>query len=102
LGFGAFLGIFYGAVPALVLGLPAIYVLRDILAPSLKAAVLAGMVVGSAPVVVAGLTIGLGLLALMLASIPLGAIGGATFWLVALRGLTPLNEGDASPAGLTE
>ena len=35
---------------------------------------------------------GRGLLALALASAPLGAIGGLTFWLVALRGLKPLNE----------
>jgi hypothetical protein len=95
LGFGAFLGVFYGVAPALILGLPATYVLRGVIAPSLKASVVAGVIVASVPAVLAALTIGLGLLALVpLASVPLGAIGGATFWFVALRDLKPLISDD--------
>jgi hypothetical protein len=103
LGFGTFLGLFYGAAPALILGLPAIYVLRGVVTPSLKTSVIAGMTVASVPAVFGALTIGPGLLALVpLAAVPLGAIGGATFWLVALRDLRPINDGDTSPPGLSE
>lgn len=96
LGFGAFLGIFYGAAPALIFGFPAIYALRGVVRPSLKVSVLAGMIVATVPVVFAALTIGLDLLALVLASLPLGAIGGVTFWLVALRNLSRINDGENS------
>jgi hypothetical protein len=100
LGFGTFLGVFYGVGPALLLGLPAIYVLRGVIGPSLKASVVVGVIIASAPVVLAALTIGLGLGVALLAAIPLGGIGGAIFWLVALRGLNPLRPDDASPSTL--
>lgn len=100
LGFGAFLGLFYGVAPALIIGLPAIYVLRGVIAPSLNASVLTGMIVASVSVVVAAVTIGLGLVLALLAAVYLGAIGGAVFWFVALRGLKRLTADDASPPEL--
>lgn len=96
LGFGAFLGIFYGAVPALVLGLPAIYILRSRVAPTFKACVVGGAVIASVPVAIAAASMGLGLLAALLVSIPLGAVGGLVFWLVVARRPDLMNAGGNS------
>ena len=98
LGFGAFLGIFYGVAPALVLGLPAVYVLRGVVRPTLKAAVATGAIVASIPVVLAALAINPVVFLVTLASIPLGAVGGAAFWFVALRNLRPVEVGATPPS----
>jgi hypothetical protein len=88
LGFAAFLGIFYGLAPALVFGFPVFWVLREMAVPSVRTSMLVGAGVASIAPILAALTIGPGLLLLVpLAAVPLGAIGGFTFWLVTLRGL---------------
>ena len=96
LGFGAFVGLFYGVAPALILGLPAVYVLRSAVTPNLKASVIAGAIVASLPAALAALSTGPGLLVLVPLALPLGAIGGAVFWLFALRNLKPLSLEDTS------
>ncbi len=96
-GFGAFLGIFYGIAPALVLGLPAVYLLRGVVRPTLKAAVIAGAIVASIPVALAAVGLSPAAFLLLLASIPLGAVGGAAFWFVALRNLRPIRADETPP-----
>ncbi len=98
LGFGAFLAIFYGVAPALILGLPAVYVLRSLIKPTLKSAIAAGAIVASIPVVFAALTTNPIILFVIIASVPLGAIGGAAFWFVALRNLRPVSVDATSPS----
>ena len=98
LGFGTFLAIFYGVAPALVLGLPAVFVLRGVVRPSLKASAVTGAVIAGVPVA-AALTISLKLSPILVAAIPLGAIGGAAFWAIALRDLRPV-EGKETPPPL--
>ena len=97
LGFGAFLGVFYGVAPALFFGLPAVYALQRVVRPNLTNAVLAGAAVASAPVILASLVISLRLSLALFVSVPLGAIGGAAFWLIALRNLRPISERDPPP-----
>lgn len=86
LGFAVFLGGFYGVVPALVFGAPAYWVLRGLIRPTAWASVLAGAVVASVPAAAAALAFGAYIIPV---AAPLGAIGGLTFWFVALRGVHP-------------
>jgi hypothetical protein len=55
-----------------------------------------GAIVASIPVVLVALTINPVVFFVMLASIPLGAVGGAAFWLVALSNIRP-DSVDATP-----
>jgi hypothetical protein len=97
LGFAAFLGIFYGIAPGLVLGIPAFLVLRNVVKPGIWACVSTGAAIASVGPILAALSMGLGLLVLVpIASVPLGALGGLTFWFVVLRGLNAEQQAPGS------
>src|SRR3569833_1548504 len=56
-GFAAFLGIFYGIGPTVVLGVPTLWVVRRVLAPKIEYSILIGAAVASVLPILAALTI---------------------------------------------
>jgi hypothetical protein len=95
LGFAA-IGSFYAVVPAVLLGVPAYWLLRDRIAPTAWASMAAGAVVASLPWAVAALFSHVFFMVVILGA-PLGAIGGFTFWFIALRGLKRSRDGAERP-----
>ena len=86
-GFGfAAVASFYAVGPVILLGVPALWLLQDHVAPTAWAATLTGAIVASIPWGIAAIVFHSVALVLLMTA-PLGAIGGFIFWLVALKGL---------------
>lgn len=86
----------FGAYPSeIVLGVPAYFILRRLVAPSATACALAGGMVATIPWLISGLIYGLnqgspgGALMFPAATFALGVVGGLVFWAIAVATLRP-------------
>jgi p-aminobenzoyl-glutamate transporter AbgT len=88
LGAFAILGLYF-AIPALTVGPLMLFAFKRVARPTLSAAIVVGVLVGFVGLLLLMFFVGPFAMYGLILSLPAGVIGGAAFWLVALRGLRP-------------